>query len=170
MAKEDPNSHTKKLSMDKAGLQSFLDDRVLPFKDEIRKIGLDDVSNGPTMATLIGDADITKEGFDSYDTGKPLGIGFMLQAANLGGKGEQLNKAVGKTATDLTTLYEEQTKLFKDIEDNLRDTIDTLFKAQSDNLLSIDGQEFLDVFEDVDEDLQGGGKSGGSGGGDDSDE
>ncbi|MEU8824664.1 type VII secretion system-associated protein [Streptomyces sp. NPDC048636] len=161
MAKEDPNSHTKKLSMDKAGLQSFLDDRVLPFKDEVRKIGEDDPSTGPSMATLIGDADITDKGFDSYDTGKPLGIGFMLQAENLGGKGEELNKAVGKTATDLTTLYEEQTKLFKDVEDNLRDTIDTLFKAQNDNLLSIDGQDFLDVFEDVDSDLSGGGAGGG---------
>ena len=113
-------------------------------------------------ARLIGEADVTEEGFDSYDTGKPLGIGFMLQAAYLGGQGEKLNKAVGKTADDLTTIYEEQAKLFEDIQQNLKDTIDTLFSAQNTNLTGIDGQDFLDVFEDVVDDL-GGSPSGGGG-------
>ncbi|MDW6059179.1 type VII secretion system-associated protein [Streptomyces sp. FXJ1.4098] len=165
---EDPNSKTGKLSMDKAGLEAFRDNRLVPFQDELRKIASDDPTLGPTMGTLLGDTDYTTpEQFDSYGLSKPLRLGLMLKQENLHGKGDALNKAIAKTATDLTTIYEEQTELFKDIADNLKTSLETLFSTQAGSLVDIDGQEFLDIFEDVDSDMSG--KKGGGGDGDDED-
>ncbi|WP_331748037.1 type VII secretion system-associated protein [Streptomyces chartreusis] len=160
---EDPNTKTGKLSMDKAGLQAFLDDRVELFQDELRKIALDDPNLGQTMGTLLGETKYTTtEQFNSYGLSKPLRLGIMLKPEHLHGKGEGLNKAIAKTADDLTAIYEEQTKLFGDVADNLKTTIEKLLSSQNENLTKIDGQEFLDIFEDVNSDLNGG-KSGGGG-------
>lgn len=160
---EDPNSKTGTLSMDKAGLQAFLDDRVALFQDELRKIALDDPSLGQAVSTLIGENKnaAASEQFDSYGLSKPLRLGIMLKSDRLHGKGDELNKAIAKTATDLMTIYEEQTKLFEDIGDNLKTSIEKLFSAQDQNLTNIDGQDFLDIFEDVTSSL-GGGQGGGN--------
>ncbi|QDY80308.1 type VII secretion system-associated protein [Streptomyces qinzhouensis] len=163
MAKEDPNAKTGKLSMDKAGLQAFQRDRVEPFQEELRKIALDDPTFGPSMGKLIGDADFSgKRDFDTYGASRPLMIGPMLKENHLHGKGLALNQAIGKSAEQLTKIYEEQTGLFKDFADNLETTVDTLFGTQAGNLTGIDGQDFLDVFEDVESALNGG-QSGGGG-------
>ncbi|WP_406301724.1 type VII secretion system-associated protein [Streptomyces sp. NBC_00879] len=168
---EDPNPATGKLAMDKAGLEQFLTNRVLPFKEEVRKIGVDDDTFGPTMSTVLGDGDIDSDAeLETYATGKPLAIGFMAQPANLGGKGKALNTGILKTAKSLVTIYKQQTTLFGDIESDLRETIETLSRTQGANLLTLDGKRFLDIFEDTADDLggtQGGGNSGGNGGGDD---
>jgi hypothetical protein len=159
---EDPNTKTGKLSMDKAGLQAFLDDRVELFQDELRKIALDDPSLGQAVGTLLGETKYTTpEQFDSYGLSKPLRLGIMLKEDRLNGKGEELNTAIAKTAEDLMTVYEEQTTLFADIVDNLKTTIEKLLAAQDDNLTKVDGQDFLDIFEDVVSDLSGGQGSGG---------
>ncbi|MGY0064652.1 type VII secretion system-associated protein [Streptomyces sp. LZ34] len=163
MDTKDPNDKTGKLTMDKAGLQSFLDNRVLPFKDELRKITEDDPTFGPSMGALIGSEDISLDEFDSYQAGKPLALGWMLQQGEVDGQVAKLNKSLATMAENIVEIYEEQAKLFGDIEDNLGTTLETLFATQGGNLISIDGQEFLDIFEDVDDDLGGGS----SGGGDD---
>ncbi|MEW1724894.1 type VII secretion system-associated protein [Streptomyces sp. NPDC093109] len=167
MDKKDPNSETKKLSLDKAGLKSFRDNRLLPFKDELRKIKMDDPTLGPTMGSLIGEEDVKIEDFDSYQAGKPLALGFMLKDDEIDGQVAKLNKSLARMAEDLTTIFDEQTKLFDDIEDNLNETLESLFDTQGTNLTKIDGQEYLDIFEDVDDGMGGGG--GGGGGGDDDD-
>ncbi|MEW1550898.1 type VII secretion system-associated protein [Streptomyces tsukubensis] len=164
---EDPNAKTGKLSMDKAGLQAFQRDRVEPFQEELRKIALDDPVSGPSMAKLIGDADLSGErDFATYGASRPLMLGPMLKENHLHGKGLALNQAIGKSAERLTEIYEEQSGLFKDIVDNLEASVETLFSAQSGNLTGIDGQDFLDVFDDVEARLNGGQ----SGGGNDKDE
>ncbi|NJQ02993.1 type VII secretion system-associated protein [Streptomyces zingiberis] len=164
---EDPNTDTGKISMDKAGLQSFRDDRVEPFKDELRKIAEDDPVLGVTMATLIRETDITSDGeIESYGLNRPLSLGMMLKEEFLHSKGQKLNQAIATSAQDLMEIYEEQSKLFKHIIENLDTSIETLFSTQNSNLIDIDGQDFLDVFEDVDSDMSGG-RGGGGGGGDD---
>ncbi|MGI5404621.1 type VII secretion system-associated protein [Streptomyces sp. CA-135486] len=165
----DPNPSTGKLAMDKAGLEQFLANRVLPFKEEIRKLGVDDPHFGPAMATLLGDGDIDPGAeFDSYGTGKPLAIGFMALPDNLGGKGKDLNQGIVKAAASIVKILKEQTQLFADIEENLQETIDSLLSTQDANLTNVDGKKFLDIFEDTADDL-GGNKGGGNGGdGDDS--
>ncbi|MEU3599340.1 type VII secretion system-associated protein [Streptomyces sp. NPDC006798] len=165
MAKEDPNPKTGRLSMDKAGLQAFQRDRVEPFQEELRKITVDDPTFGPSMGKLIGNTDFSgKRDFDSYGSSRPLAIGLMLKQEHLHGKGLALNQAIGKAADRLTEIYEEQAGLFKDLSTNLETSIETLFGAQSGNLTGIDGQDFLDVFEDVEARLTGD-QSGGGGGG-----
>ncbi|MFI2378271.1 type VII secretion system-associated protein [Streptomyces sp. NPDC018964] len=160
---EDPNPKTGKVAMDKAGLQAFLESRVQPFQEEVRRIALDDPVLGPAMGTLIRQTDITsKQEFEAYGSQRPLAIGQMVKAEHLHGKGEKLNQAIGKTAEELLEVYEQQGKLFKDVVDNLQTTIDTLFSAQHKSLVDIDGQEFLDIFEDVQSGLSGGQRVGGS--------
>ncbi|MCX4966943.1 type VII secretion system-associated protein [Streptomyces sp. NBC_00654] len=159
---EDPNAKTGKLSMDKGGLQAFQRDRVEPFQEQLRKIALDDPTFGPSMGKLIGAADLSgKRDFDTYGASRPLMLGPMLKEEHLHGKGLALNQAIGKSAERLTKIYEEQTGLFKDIVDNLESSIETLFSTQSGNLTGIDGQDFLDVFEDVESRLTGGQSGGG---------
>lgn len=172
LPKEDPNSKTSKLTLDKAGLQAFLDDRVVPFTEQIRKIQLDDPTLGPSMGTLLGESDLDYDSaeFDSYGSGRPLSIGMMLKEDYLHGKGADLNKAVGKSAEDLVAIFEEQQKLFGDIEENLKDTISTLLSTQGDNLTSIEGQELLDIFEDVDGSMAAGGTGGDGSGSKNNDE
>ncbi|MEU5281055.1 type VII secretion system-associated protein [Streptomyces asoensis] len=159
---EDPNAKTGKLAMDKAGLQSFLESRVLPFQEEVRRIALDDPTRGPAMGTLIRQTDITsKREFEAYGSQRPLAIGQMVKAEHLHGKGEKVNQAIGKTAEELLEIYEQQSKLFKDVVENLHATLDTLFTAQNKSLVDIDGQDFLDVFEDVQSGLSGGQRTSG---------
>jgi hypothetical protein len=165
---DDPNKDTGRLSMDKAGLQAFLRDRVEPFREELRKIALDDPTSGPSMGKLIGDTDRSgRHDLDTYGASRPLMLGLMVKENYLNKKGLVLNTAIGNAAKRLTEIYEEQQGLFKDVTDNLEAGIETLFATQSGNLTGIDGQDFLDVFEDVEERLSGGQSGGGGGGKDD---
>ncbi|MCC8338953.1 type VII secretion system-associated protein [Streptomyces sp. R1] len=161
----DPNSSTGPLLMDPGGLRSFIDNRVLPFKDAINKIQVDDPNAGYTLATLLGDTDITTaEQFDSYETGLPLAIGFMAGGGVMGDKGKELNEGMVKTITSLVEIYGQQAKLFDDVVDNMESTIAKLRDTQGGNLVKLDGQEFLDIFEDAVDDLRP--STGGQGGDD----
>ncbi|OON81113.1 type VII secretion system-associated protein [Streptomyces tsukubensis] len=95
----------------------------------------------------------------------PLAIGAL---AGKDGLGADLVKSILDAAGKLGDFIEDQKKLFDDIESNLRDTMETFLKTEGDSMDKIDGEKFLDVFEDVEEDiadsLSGGG--GGGGGGD----
>lgn len=162
MADEDPNAKTGKLSLDKAGLEAFRDDRLQPFIDKLKDIAVGKEDLGPSMPDLVGEKDYsTQADLDAYNLQKPLQLGFMLSKDYLHGLGEQLNTEILKTATDLTGIFEEQTKLFDDIMENLQSSLEQLFSAQAGNLQKIDGQDFLDIFEDVVTDM--GGQKGGSG-------
>ncbi|WP_227870110.1 type VII secretion system-associated protein [Streptomyces otsuchiensis] len=159
MSTEDPNSDTGPLKMDKAGLQAFLSDRVEPFEKRIREMNTDE-TDAPSMTTLSrkGDIDVT----DTADHGRtaPLSLGAMLLPGSFESKGQQLNSAMGESASSLHTIFGDQEKLFKDVTDNLITTIDTLMTTQGGNLTEIDGQDFLDVFEGIDSRLGGGSNSG----------
>ncbi|MEW2396090.1 type VII secretion system-associated protein [Streptomyces sp. NPDC046862] len=158
----DPNSDTTKLALDKAGLESFRDDRVRPFREEIGKMLVDDPNFGPAVGTLIGKEDIKFEDFDSYLAGKPLALGWMMRNDEVDGQVGKLNTGLAKMFDELQTIFGEQITLFEDIESNLDATLKSLFATQNTNLTSIDGQKFLDIFEDVDEDM-GGGQGAGEG-------
>ncbi|MET8127054.1 type VII secretion system-associated protein [Streptomyces sp. NPDC005231] len=148
----DPNSKTGKLVMDQAGLRSFIDDRVIPFRDSISRIQLDDPAAGETLATLLllGDSDLTTtDQFNAYETGKPLAIGFMNQAGVLGDKGKELSEGMAKTIQSIVAVYGQQHTLFEDIVENMETTLTKLKETQGGNLQSLDGQDFLDIFEDT---------------------
>ncbi|MGW2562316.1 type VII secretion system-associated protein [Streptomyces sp. NPDC001514] len=158
----DPNTGSGPLVMDKAGLQAFLDNRVIPFLESVKNINLDDPVSGPTLATLLGGEDVPAAGFDSYETGKPLAMGYMSMEDNLGGAGSELQAAVVTCVSDVNGIYKDHRALFEDIVENLRTTIAKLADVQGGNLESMEGQELLDIFEDTVDDLapSSGGDSG----------
>ncbi|MGW6460624.1 type VII secretion system-associated protein [Streptomyces sp. NPDC055078] len=162
---EDPNSKTGRISLDKAGLEAFLTDRVEAFQTELTNIMKDDAKFGVSMDTLTPKGAVSGKDFDSYGTQKPLALGKMLDSSHLAGLGADLNAAVARTAKDLTEIQQDQNRLFRDLEENLRTSIRTLFKAQTGNLMNIDGQDFLDSLEDLGSGLSGSQKSGTGGGG-----
>ncbi|MFF3653271.1 type VII secretion system-associated protein [Streptomyces sp. NPDC002181] len=153
MAK-DPEPLTGKLGMDKAGLQGFLDYRVTPMTWEFEKITQDDPTFGPSMASLVGQKDRTPD--EEYDLMKPLAIGFMASGDNLHSVGRDLNDGVAKTANSLVKIFDQDARLFTDVVSNLETTITTLLNTQGASLADVDGQAFLDAFEDVSDNLSSG--------------
>ncbi|ANW21396.1 type VII secretion system-associated protein [Streptomyces clavuligerus] len=165
MTAKDPNEKTGRLSMDKAGLQAFLRDRVELFQRDVRAIAEDDAVFGPSMGKLIrrkGYDTGSRSDQDRFNGEFPLMLGHMVKSGHLHEHGVNLNGAIRTSAEQLTGIYDEQSKLFKDLVDNLQSSIDELFDTQSGNLVGISGQDFLDMFEDVNERLAGG--QGGGGG------
>lgn len=165
---EDPGKPP--LVMDKAWIKKFLDVDIADFQSELKKIltdqvpadliatilsafttgSLDDVI--PTVSTLQEDGE--KPDYVLSGSTWPLVIGNMAGSATVHGKA--VTGGVTAMAATLTGILEDQQTLFDDIEDNLRDAMDTLFKAQGDSLDKVDGEKLLDAFEDVDDDLTGG--------------
>ncbi|WP_432584778.1 type VII secretion system-associated protein [Streptomyces sp. HD1123-B1] len=147
-----PDPDSPAMTLDRAGLQTFLDSRVLPFRDQVHEIQLNDAGTAPSMKGLIGESDVSANS-PSFGLLRPLAMGCMADDSYLEGHGATLQKAVQSTAESLVSIFEGQSELFGDIAENLRDTIHQLFHAQHDNLGTINGQRFLDIFDDVDEDL-----------------
>ena len=67
--------------------------------------------------------------------------------------GGALNKVIQQGAGEVVRILDDQTILFEDLEQALWDTIDELAKSQGKNLESITADDFMDIFEDVDSDL-----------------
>ncbi|MEU6483638.1 type VII secretion system-associated protein [Streptomyces sp. NPDC046887] len=145
------------VNLDKAWLQNFLDVDVAGFIAELDKITKDGV--GPTGEDVPALANIGEGGarpdFVKPGAELPLTIGIMKDN-DKEVSGKNLQDSVKKMITNIKTILEEQKTLFGDIDDNLRTSIEKLFKTQGDNLAKIEGDKFLDIFEDVDETLGGG--------------
>ncbi|MBT2899184.1 MULTISPECIES: type VII secretion system-associated protein [unclassified Streptomyces] len=158
------------LNLNKAWLQSFLDNDLVPFLAEIKKMRDDGTtSNGttvPGIPSLQGgeDGSATAAGF--YDgQKKPLAIGTMAADENGRTNGGYLVKCLNGLVDQLDDILKLQVELFEQIEEDLEDTIEELFKTQDGNLEKIDGKDMIDFFEGVDEVL-----SESAGGGSDGDE
>ncbi|MFJ5225928.1 type VII secretion system-associated protein [Streptomyces sp. NPDC088400] len=165
--------NTTTVNLNKAWMQSFLTDDVGPFREAIRLIREDGTAPGddlavPAVGNLLADNGAkTASGF--YDGQKiPIAIGTM--AADEGGRvnGGYLVKSLNTILEQLDGILKQQSELFEEIEANLEDSMDKMFKTQDESLDKIDGKKFVDFFEDVDDVLSEG--SGGGGGGDDEDE
>ena len=85
----------------------------------------------------------------------PLAIGPMGQEGNATG-GDYVQKSAAKIVGELTGILDTQKLLFEELLDNLADTVTELKETQGDNLQKIDGQDFLDIFADVEDILTGG--------------
>ncbi|MET7412602.1 type VII secretion system-associated protein [Streptomyces rubiginosohelvolus] len=159
------------LNLNKAWLQSFLDDDLVPFLAEIKKMREDgtttDGTTVPGIPTLQGgeDGSATAAGFHDGQK-KPLAIGTMAADENGRTNGGYLVKCLNGLVDQLDDILKLQVELFEQIEEDLEDTIEELFKTQDGNLEKIDGKDMIDFFEGVDEVLS---ESAG-GGSDDEDE
>ncbi|MCW2899453.1 MAG: hypothetical protein JWO67_1718 [Streptosporangiaceae bacterium] len=143
-----------KLALDKAGLQAFIDQQIVPFRDSLTKIATVDTEQGQTMKSLLGEAKVDAAHTDLYGMQKPLAIGLMAQDNPMLGAGASLTTAITKVAQSIKEVYDQQTKLFNDLHDNLQKTIEKLMDGQHDSLVKIDGKTFLDGLGTVPSDFQ----------------
>ncbi|MFI5479654.1 type VII secretion system-associated protein [Streptomyces rubiginosohelvolus] len=156
------------LNLNKAWLQNFLDDELVPFLAEIKKMREDgtatDGTTVPGIPTLQGgeDGSATAAGFHDGQK-KPLAIGTMAADENGRTNGGYLVKCLNGLVDQLDDILKLQVELFEQIEEDLKDTIEELFKTQDGNLEKIDGKDMIDFFEGVDEVLS---ESAGGGSGD----
>ncbi|MFE6281204.1 type VII secretion system-associated protein [Streptomyces sp. NPDC057877] len=145
------------VNLDKAWLENFLNNDILNFRNELKKIVNDGVGPSgeivPALANLLPEGQIPEGSLPGAV--RPLTIGSM--AADTRTNGKALVEAVTELIGAIDLILENQKILFEDIDDNLRTSIDKLFKTQGDNLARIDGDKLLDIFEDVDESLGGSG-------------
>ncbi|MFJ1896783.1 MULTISPECIES: type VII secretion system-associated protein [unclassified Streptomyces] len=164
------------VNLNKAWMQSFLDKDVVPFLAKIKKIREDgNAPDGvlvPGIPNLQGGDDGSKKAHGFYDGQKvPLAIGVMAGDKDGRTNGGYLVKSLNAMVDQIDEILKFQVELFEEIEDNLEDSIEEMFKAQGDNLEKIDGKKFVNFFEGVDDILsEGTGDSkGGGGDGDDDD-
>ncbi|MGP3985816.1 type VII secretion system-associated protein [Streptomyces sp. 3N207] len=156
------------LTLDKAWIEKFLNVDIEEFQAELKKIRTESGPYSPislvlaiagmpmpdwmvpTMAMLAGGA--APPDSVAKDAPWPLMIGPMAGEGDTVG-GAEMSKRVSNMATELHGFLSDQVTLFRDIEENLRDSIDSLFSAEGDSLEKIDGQKLIDALEDVEDDL-----------------
>ncbi|MDP9949053.1 MULTISPECIES: type VII secretion system-associated protein [Streptomyces] len=155
------------LNLNKAWLQKFLDDDVKPFLAAVKKMRDDGTTSGgvtvPGIPTLQGGTDGSKTAAGFLDgQATPLAIGTMAADEKGRTNGGYLIKCLNEMVDQLDDILKLQVDLFEQIEEDLEDTIEKLFKTQDGNLEKIDGKDMIDFFEGVDEVLEESGSSGGS--------
>jgi hypothetical protein len=143
--------------LDSKGLQTFVDNDVDGFMNELEAIRKDDPAGVRALQSILAGRTTP----DTLQENQVLAIGLM--AADDSVNGSSLISKVKDSAQSVDDIFVSQKTLFKDVDRDLRETIKTLLKTQGTNLSSIEGEKLLDIFSDVDGDL-----GGGSGGGDDS--
>ncbi len=84
--------------------------------------------------------------------------------------GGYLVKCLNGLVDQIDEILKLQVDLFEQIEEDLEETIEKLFKTQDGNLEKIDGKDLVDFFEGVDEVLEESGSGGGSNDDDDDDD
>ncbi|WP_069169328.1 type VII secretion system-associated protein [Streptomyces griseus] len=144
------------VNLNKAWLQNFLDNDVVPFLAAVKKIREDgDSPEGvlvPAIPNLQGGEDGANKAPGFFDGQKvPLAIGTMAGDKDGRTNGGYLIKCLNEMVDQIDELLKLQVELFEEIEDNLEDTIEEMFKTQDDNLEKIDGKKLVDFFEGVDE-------------------
>jgi hypothetical protein len=149
-------AETPKLALDQAGLQTFIDTQIIPFRDSLTKIKTVDNDQGQTMRSLVGNGKIDDTNKDLYGLQKPLTLGQMTKVVDGGDpvKGGALANALTNAANSIDKVYEQQVKLFNDLHENLQKTITKLMQGQTNSLTLIDGKAFLDNLGTVPSDFQ----------------
>ncbi|MYV51683.1 type VII secretion system-associated protein [Streptomyces sp. SID3212] len=136
--------------LDSAFLKKFISDHIEPFVGTLEGIVKYSPTEGEAISYIADGRSTT-----TLSTTKPLIIGNMAGEKAAGGK---LNGVIQAEAVEIVRIIEEQTVLFEDFEEALRETIKQLEKNQGSTLQAITPEEFMDVFEDVDSDLGGSGE------------
>jgi hypothetical protein len=133
--------------LDSTFLKNFINNQVDAFRTSLENILKDSPTAGPAISFIADSISTT-----TILSSKPLVLGPMADENSVVGGGS-LNKVIQQGAGEVERILEDQTILFEDLEQALWDTIDELAKAQGRNLENITADEFMDIFEDVDSDL-----------------
>ncbi|MFJ9031028.1 type VII secretion system-associated protein [Streptomyces sp. NPDC102274] len=148
--------------LDAKALKSFIENDLTDFLRDLDSIRKDDPSGVLALYSILS-------GRSTPETlGENLVLGIGLMAGNDNVYGQSLISKISDAGKAIDEVFVAQKKLFKDIENDLQETIDKLLKDQGGSLASIDGAKLLDIFTDVDQDLSGDGSGGGGGSNDDS--
>lgn len=134
--------------LDSTFLKNFINNQIDGFRTTLENILKDSPTAGPAISFIADSISTT-----TIDSSKPLVIGLMAGEKSVVGGGS-LNTAVQRGAGEVVRILEDQTVLFEDLEQALWDTINELAKAQGKNLENITADDFMDIFEDVDSDLE----------------
>lgn len=143
----------KTVHLDRKWIENFLNEEVIPFRKELEALLDDEPGPGPgemtpSMWKLIGGIVDPS----TMERKKPLAIGLMDGGG--GFAGSELNTGLKGSAESIHAVVEDQIKLFKAMEDNLRKVIDELLRTQKAQLEEIDGRKFLEEIEDLTDILQ----------------
>ncbi|MFC4508302.1 MULTISPECIES: type VII secretion system-associated protein [Streptomyces] len=133
--------------LDSRGIQTFIETTLAEFLAEFEKIRKDDPNSARALKTMLAGT-ATPE---TLDENQFAAIGLM--AADDSVHGQSLIKTITTVAGSVDDEMAANHTLFKDIDRDLRETVKTLLTTQDTNLSSIDGEKFLDIFTDVDDDL-----------------
>jgi hypothetical protein len=133
--------------LDSTFLKNFINNQIDGFRTSLENILKDSPTAGPAISFIADSISTT-----TILSSKPLVLGPMADENSVVGGGS-LNKVIQQGAGEIERILEDQTVLFEDLEQALWDTIDELAKAQGKNLENITADEFMDIFEDVDSDL-----------------
>ncbi|MFC8423070.1 type VII secretion system-associated protein [Streptomyces sp. NPDC057236] len=139
--------------LDSTFLKNFINNQIDSFRTSLENILKDSPTAGPAISFIADSISTT-----TILSSKPLVLGPMADENSVVGGGS-LNKVIQQGAGEVERILEDQTVLFEDLEQALWDTIDELAKAQGKNLENITADEFMDIFEDVDSDLDNPGGS-----------
>jgi hypothetical protein len=150
----------KKLAMDKVGLQDFVDNQIVPFKDSLVTVSTKDAPSGVTMKSLTGDGNQPPDEKEIFKKQPPISLGYIDDSDSTGGK--NLIGKINDVAKSISGVYTDQIKLFNDLHTNLDNTIKKLMDGQHDSLVKIDGKIFFDSLGTVPSDFQGSGSGSGS--------
>ncbi|MFI9584763.1 type VII secretion system-associated protein [Streptomyces sp. NPDC052236] len=134
--------------LDSAFLTKFISNHIEPFAATLEAILKDSLSEGRAIS-FIANAEKTTT---TISTTKPLTIGGMAGEKSAAGGGK-VNTVIQQEATEILRIITDQTVLFEDFEEALRETVKQLEKVQGGNLEGIVPEDFMDIFEDVDSDL-----------------
>ncbi|MEU1662352.1 type VII secretion system-associated protein [Streptomyces sparsogenes] len=137
--------------LNKEWLENFRKVDLADFRKSLKTVSENSTATPviPSMKALKGEDD----GVPGLPFGTPVPLAIGNLAKDEGTHGQAVNEAVVELVTALDGILESHLTLFKDIDDALEETIDSLFKTQGESLDAIDGQKFVDIFEDVDADL-----------------
>jgi hypothetical protein len=151
----EPMADKSKLTLDKAGLQDFVDHQIVPFQNSLDKIANTDTEEGVSVNSLTGEGVISDSEKPIFGAQHPLSIGLLATDSASGG--DKIVESINGVAKSIASVYTLQTKLFRDLHTNLNNTITKLMNGQHDTLVKIDGKIFLDGLGTVPGDFQNGG-------------
>ncbi|WP_327113381.1 type VII secretion system-associated protein [Streptomyces sp. NBC_01341] len=139
--------------LDSGAIKTFMANDLADFISALEKIRKDDPGGVRALKSLV-------EGMatpETLDENQFAAIGLM--GADDSVHGQTLIKVITSVAESVDGELAAHHTLFKDMDRDLQETVDTLLKTQGNNLSEIGAEEFLDIFTDVDDDLAAGGKS-----------
>jgi hypothetical protein len=137
--------------LDKAWIENFRNIDIADFKKLLKEVSQNSTGDPvvPSMAALKGEDD----GVPGLPFGTPVPLAIGNLASDVGTHGQAVSKSVMEMVTLLDGIIKSHLTLFDDIDSALEETIQTLFQTQGESLDAVEGQQLIDIFEDVEADL-----------------